>query len=388
MFHFIQRKLAGLRSAGVGAALLALLAFAPTPAAAFCPPCLMDSVISLADVAAKAATLAQMAASQASTLAGIAESTLKTTTGQQGSTASVVGGREKELAAEKELVQAELNYAAASDSQKRFAEAQDKFTAPSAQAYRVCETVVAAASARTVGDESRSMAKAMNYASSQRQTFVENAAQRGKEVLDNYRANYCSSDDEARGRCTAVADKRMQTAAVSADTLMTPVAGETLNEKEKIAAADYIEMVTNPVPPELLPKGLDNKSPAAERFNIAQMNSQAQMSMATTSLQQIMASKSATGTSAEKSISVVGLMKQFVEDKFGNSDYAKGVGAMDNPGLLKEINIQMAARNWINYQSYLQNERVEAVLATQLAIAVKDSSEREIAVARAQVGSR
>ena len=112
------------------------------------------------------------------------------------------------------------------------------------------------------------------------------------------------------------------------------------------------------------------------------MTSQAQMSMANYSLAQILASKMPMGTTPDKAISTVGLMKKFVEERFGNPDYAKGISAMDSPGLLKEINSQMAVRNWINYQSYLQNERVEASLATQLAVAVKDKADQELSAAR------
>lgn len=372
------------RVIAAGSVLAAICAL-PRPALAFCHPCLMDSVISAADVLAKVGTLGQMAASQASTLAGIAASTAKTLLGQQGNTAAVVAGREKELAAEKELVQAELNYRAASDSQKRFAEAQDRFTAPSAQPFRVCETMSASETTTSMSDDARTMAKALNFASGKRLVSNVDAGIRGKAVLDNYRANYCSDADEERGRCTAVSDKRMHNASVSADSLMQPIAGETFSPKEAVAAADFIEMVTNPVPLEGLPKGLENKSSAAERFNLAQMSSQAQMSMANLSLVQILASKMPMGSSPEKSISFVGLMKKTVEEKFGNPEYAAGLSRMDSPGLLKEMNIQMAGRNWINYQTYLQNERVESLLATQLAIAVKDSSEREIAAARARV---
>lgn len=368
----------------VSLAMGSMLGFAPTSAMAWCHPCLMDSVIAASDVAAKVATLAQMAASQASTLAGIAQSTLLTMTGQQGSTASIVASREKELAAEKELVQAELNYDAASEAQKRFAAAQDKFTAPSAQAFRVCEVMRAGDAAKTVGEEARTMGKALSDISSQRQMYTENASVSAKRVLDNYRTNYCSDEDAKRGRCTAV-DRRMQNAGISADSLMSPTAGETFTDAEKVAAIDFIQMVTNPTPQEMLPKGLENKSAAAERFNLTQMHTQAQMSMADHSLMQILASKTATGTTPEKSISVVGLMKKFAEEKFGNPDYVNALGTKDNPGLLKEINSQMAVRNWINYHGYLQNERVEALLATQLVIAVKENSEREIAVARSVV---
>lgn len=382
IFQLPQFKKAGFASAFV---LASMLTMAPKPALAWCHPCLMDGVISAADVAAKVATLAQMAASQASTLAGIAASTLKTITGQSGVTASVVASREKELAAEKELAQAELNYDAATEAQKRFAEAQDNFTAPSAQAFRVCQLMKAGDAAKTAGESSRTVAKALNYASGRRQMYTENSSVRAKEVLDNYRANYCSDADEERGRCTAVSDKRMQNAAVSADSLMSPTAGETFTAKEARAAVDFIEMVTNPVPQELMPKGLDNKSAAAERFNLAQMSGQAQMSVANLSLMQILSSKTPAGSGPDTAISVVGLMKKFAEEKFGNKTYVEGLSQMDNPGLLKEINGQMAVRNWINYHGYLQNERVETILATQLAVAVKDNSEREIAAARAMV---
>ena len=356
-------------------------AFSPTPAMA-CPPCAMDGVISAADVASKIATLAQMAASQASTLAGIAQATWTMLNGESGRTASLVAGREKEIAAEKELVQSELNYQAATEAQKRFALAKDTFTAPSAQPYRVCALLKAGQTAKTMSEDSRTFAKAFNVTSGRKSMYTENAGAAAKAVLDNYRENYCSKEDENRGRCTAVSDKRMHNAAVSADSLMNPIAGETFTPKEAAAAADFIQMVTNPTPQEKLPKGLDNKSIAAERFSLAQMTSQAQMSMANYSLAQILASKMPMGTTPDKAISTVGLMKKFVEERFGNPDYAKGISAMDSPGLLKEINSQMAVRNWINYQSYLQNERVEASLATQLAVAVKDKADQELSAAR------
>ena len=373
---------------GLAAAIVvaAALGGGARPAYAVCAPCLMDGVISAADGLAKGATLAQMAASQASTLAGIAESAYKMMTGQSGVTASVVAGREKELAADKELTQAHLNYQAASAQQKRFTEAQDLYLAPSAQPYRTCETMANANTTQRAGESARTLGKVLNEVAGQNLMRTENAALRAKKVLDNYRANYCSDDDEARGRCKAV-DKKMQNAAVSVESLMNPTAGDTYNDQEAKAALDYVNMVTSPTPPEMLPKALEGKSEAAERFAVAQMSAEAQMSMANHSLVQILASKMPRGKGPEDATSLVGLIKSGIMERFGNPRFAAELAAKDSTGILKDVNRLMAMRNFLAYHSYLQNERVESLLATQLAIAVKDNSEIEIAAARAAAGN-
>lgn len=85
-------------------------------------------------------------------------------------------------------------------------------------------------------------------------------------------------------------------------------------------------------------------------------------------------------------LSVVGLMHKFVDDRFGNPDYSASLQGLNDSGMLREINMHMAFNNWVDYHSYLQNERIEALVATQLASAARERSDRQLSMARGLVG--
>lgn len=310
-----------------------------------------------------------------------------------GSTQSIKGVNEKAINSEKELTQGRLNYDASRNMADVYAKAQEQFTVPEAQAFKTCELLAQAQQTGSAGDNARVMAKTMTTAQNRRNLYTVDAPAAAKAVLDDYKTNYCSAADQERGRCTAVGNVLMQGAATRADTLLTPAANYTYSAEESAAAAAFITMATNPVPAETLPKALE-QSPAGERFILEQMNASAQLSVAQHSLWQIKSAKdaptspngNANAAGYSGALSLVGLMKKFSDDKFGNPQYDVKLSGMNENGLLRELNLQTAYSNWVDYQTYLQNDRIEALLATQLAASARERSERQLAMARAMVG--
>jgi hypothetical protein len=127
---------------------------------------------------------------------------------------------------------------------------------------------------------------------------------------------------------------------------------------------------------------------------LATMVAAAQNSVAYNSLSQIWSSHSAdaglsamTGESPGDALSMVGVMKKFVYSRFVEPKWKSDLAGMDTNGLLKEIAVLMAGQNWMDYQSYLQAERVEAVVATQLAIAARDHNEKRLTELRSKLAA-
>lgn len=370
-------------------ALAVSLSFAPVQQAqAYCGICadvLMQLEIDTQTI------LQAIQQSTNSIIQGIQQSTQNIIEAINGSTQTIKGVTEKVTAGQKELTQGQLNYDASVKVSENFAKAQEQFTAPEAQAFKTCELMNQAQQATSAAENARMETKAMTASRSKRNMYTPNVAAAAKEVVKDYNDNYCTPEDEKRQRCTAVTDPMMQGAAVRADTLLTPAANYTYSDKEAKAADAFITMVTNPVPVESLPKALE-RGVAGERFLVEQMNINAQMSVAEHSMQQIksgmVAPSGGTQNAAGYSgaLSMIGLMKKFTDDKFGNKEYDAKLSGMNANGLLRELNLQTAFSNWVDYQTYMQNERVEALLATQLAAAARERSERQLAVARGLVG--
>lgn len=61
-------------------------------------------------------------------------------------------------------------------------------------------------------------------------------------------------------------------------------------------------------------------------------------------------------------------MKLFVENRFVDQSWYITLSQYNTNGLLRELNKIMAFKSWMDYQSYVQQERVEQNLATQVAI--------------------
>lgn len=355
--------------------LLASSMAIPAPAYAF------ESLMSIA--ASKLAKIMQDIQETAAINAAIIQSTLSQLLSRQSGIESILAEGEKVTAGKKELTQSKLNYQAAQDANERFFSAQNIFLANSSSVPGVCEVMAATQVARTVGDNAQTDAKAFTRVSVKDQMYVENSSQFAKQVMQNYRAKYCTEQDVQRGRCTAVASVMMQGAPLRASTLLTPTSGETYTTEEASAAVDFIQMVTNPVPQEMLPKALESKT-GADRFSLAQMHAHAQMSMASGALNHIMATRRAQGADNQQAISLVGMMKDIVSAGFGDSKHEKEVAGTGEKAMYQQINLHLADSNWMDFQAYQQSERIESLLAVQLSLAARARGNDQTNLARSQ----
>lgn len=374
------------RKTGIAMGLAMALA-APSPAFA------LQSLVEIA--ATKAAEYLQVLAKQAAMLAQWTYDKTQNLLATQSGTESIVASIEKELMGNKELTQAQENYEAANAARLRLESAQDNFTAESAKAFQTCETIAQGSALGGSGGDTKVMAKSGTQAAVQRGLHTENATVAAREVLIDYKAKYCSAEDVKRGFCTTAVADLMQGASLRASTLLMPAAGESYNPVEAIAAADYITMATNPVPDEMLAKGVEKKTGASKRFNLSLMNAQAQMSVAIYSLNEILASRTPETAIAQNAagegdgaISAVGLMKKFAEKRFSDHDFKTKMNNMEEPALLQEFALQMAARNWMDYQSFQQDERIEALVATRLGVLANERNSRQLELARSLVKGR
>lgn len=377
------RRFHTFRKTGIALGMVMIMA-APAPAFAF------QSLMQIA--ATKAAEFMQVLAKEAAMLAQWTYDKTQNLLTQRSGTESIVGAIEKQIAGNKELTQAQLNYEAANSSRLRFQSAQDNFTSESSKSFQTCETIKnASVSVGSIG-ETKELVRHDGRVAAKRGLHTENSSVVARQVLTDYKNKYCSVEDVKRGFCETAAPALMQGASWRASTLLTPAAGETYTTDEADAAADYITMVTGPVPNEMLPKGTEKKIGAAQMFNLTMMSAEAQMSIASHSLNQIRASRSAESELSENAaglndvnLSTVGLMKRFAEKRFSDPKYQEGLSGMLTPALLQEFTLQMAARNWMDYQTYQQDERIEALIATRLSLLAGERNARQLALARSFV---
>lgn len=293
------------------------------------------------------------------------------------STNSIVAAIEKSTGATKELTQAGLNYDAAIIAQQTSAEAYDNFL--SDQAFindpnvgaNSCATIATTEAAASAATSSRLTGKAMTAARLRRDLYTSNSVGAVREATETYNTNFCSEEDVRRGRCSTAAAPHMQAASLNAGSLLVPNGGETYSAEEELAAREYIRMVTNAVPVQSLPIAME-KSEAGKRFILEQRAGAAINSMAMNSLDQIYAARAAedlTHPSYEGAkLSLISLMKKFVEERFSDKEYQMKVEGMNEKGLLHQIATSMAFKNWMSYHAYLQGERTEGLLATTLAL--------------------
>jgi hypothetical protein len=306
-------------------------------------------------------------------------------------TDKTVAAIEKNTGAQKELVQADLNYQAALVATQRAQKANDDFASPRASQYNRCQT--ANTSREIIGTNDNAQVSARGKTSADvRRTLYGDPADEAKKVFDDHKNYFCTTEDARRGRCDA-APPAMRGANMSAGSLLTPVAGDTYSADEARAAKSFITLATDPIVAGPLPPGLD-RSPAGQRYRLESMAAAAQMSVAKHSLNQIMAARSAegelvdiTGGAAGEKLSIKGLMKKFVGDRFGNPNYDQDLATKGEMGLLREVAINLAAKNWMDYHQFSQGERIETLLAVQVAMATRERSERTLAEARAGASS-
>lgn len=203
-----------------------------------------------------------------------------------GSAQTRKGEWEKFLAAAKESATAKLNQQATNAVTKAFAGAQADFTPNNVE--RACrisresqETQSAALSAH-IEKKSVAIAEGMEHNSGKPEAEV------AKAVLQNHNDKYCTQEGVDRQRCTTVSNT--PDADVMASTLLAGDGSETFTKEQYEAARAFMRTVTDPVPPENLPKGMEN-TPAGQRYLLERRVHSALISMSQEGFARILAAR-------------------------------------------------------------------------------------------------
>lgn len=308
-----------------------------------------------------------------------------------GATQAIVGSVEKTITAKEQLETANMNNQAAIRETENYANAQEQYTSAGAKSFKTCAILAREQELKKNEHDANVEAKVSTAMRLKVNLYTENTGQVASDILKNDAALYCTDADVARGReCTANPDVLMQGAGTRADSLLSPAAKSTYSAQEAKAADDFITNLTAIAPDEMAPRAFADR-PGAMRSNIERMHGAAVMSVAQHSLEKIksemksIGAPNAAGYSAD--LSTIGLMQTFVDEKFGNNDYNVHLNAIANEnGMMKELNTQLAFANWVGYRTFMQNDRLEVLLATRLAMSTKEDSQRQLAAARSGVG--
>lgn len=267
------------------------------------------------------------------------------------------------------------------------------------RAYRahddVCRTVNAgeqssrAAEVQRVEQESSVFKSTLRFMGFEDKSRADSA----RKALTTYAQKYCTDADVQLGRCSApAADPAMRGAMLR---IVSPADGtETYSAQEDEAAENAEKMILNPTPAPVLERGVEGTQ-AGKAYILGQMEDTARLSIAARTF--------AWGRSMRKQIDGLGsdipgpvqrarnmsrlqLIKEQAEFRFFNrrtpegSTWYEAVQKSSAEGLLRMLNEQMALKTYLSYENLLQNERMEQILATQLAVMVKDSSSERSAV--------
>lgn len=311
-------------------------------------------------------------------------------------TNAIVAAIEKQTAAESQLQQGDLNYTAATNVFKAKADAQDMFTQPAADlmnpndSANACATMATATAATAAGNNASMTARALSAVQTRKNLYTANSGGVLQQELKIYNTTFCSDQADKRGTCKKVTDS-MQDADQNAGSLLAPVAGRTYSKNEALAAQQFIANVMGPIPQEVLPIVME-RTPTGQRFVVEQRAMESVRSMASFSLSAIFSNNSAddpsAGASSASKVSLVGLMKKYVEDRFGSPVYRDSLATLNEIGLLRQIAENAAFQNWMDYQQYLQGERTEGLLATTLALNARERTERVLPALRQQASVR
>lgn len=223
----------------------------------------------------------------------------------------------------------------------------------------------------------------LNQISTKRNLYTPSTAAAVQKVTSTHAEKYCSDADAQLGRCTAVSST-LQNADVKADTLLNQ---NSMSSDQLAAAQAYVTNVTNPIPTQQIPKKWES-TPQGKAFLAGQYVEQARMSVAENSLNASIASRTpitGLGTAAQLNkadVSETELMESIVRGRFESPDWYTMVAGFSTDNLLREQNKMLAFQLWMDLKSYQQFERVETILATQLAMEVKADGELRNARAR------
>lgn len=263
--------------------------------------------------------------------------------------------------------------------EEKRAEAQQDYELSPRMCY---DTAIGNASGVAAG-ETREGADALNRESAERILHTPNTTAAISRIYRDHMSKYCSAADEKAGRCSAV-DPAMQNADVRADAFM----GKTsLNPREADAAKAFISNVVSPIPTQNIPAGWE-KTPQGKAFVAGQMMEQAGASVAANTFNTALAERTPVeglGSAAmlnRADVSERDIMEATVRGRHGSVAWRKAIAGMSATNLLRELNQQFAFGLYMDYKELSALERIETILATDLAITVRQDSEQRLARAR------
>lgn len=250
---------------------------------------------------------------------------------------------------------------------------------------RACYELQAAGAVGQAESSYDGVVQSVNKAVADRTLYTPNTAGAIGAMYRTHAQKYCSAQDVRLGRCSSAAAADLQNADIRADNLL---ARDVYSSQQQDAAMSFVNNVLNPIPTQMLPKGWE-KTDAGKEFIAGQMVEQGRNSVAANSFAHMVAMRQVQpglGTAAgldTPDISLKQLIRSQADGRFLSPQWYKMIGsAQSEHQLLREINKQMAFQIWLDYQTYEQNERMEAVLATDMSISAKRDSEGRLAEAR------
>lgn len=249
---------------------------------------------------------------------------------------------------------------------------------------RVCFETAGGASAAVAAGEVRETLNDLNRDFAQRTMFTPNTSAAVGKLYDDHISKYCSQQDVDLGRCSRAADPTLQNADVRADSTLNT---SSYTPDQIVAARAFVNNVANPMPTQNIPKSWES-TPQGKTFVAGQYIEQARASVAANSLNAAVARRipiQGLGSSAmlnKPDVSEMELMESQVRGRFESPAWYTMIASLSLENLLREANKMQALKLWMDLKSYQQMERVEAVLATQLAVDVKRDSEQRLREAR------
>jgi len=232
--------------------------------------------------------------------------------------------------------------------------------------------------------------RGLNDKAAARTLFTPNTSAAVAKLYDDHASKYCSQQDADLGRCSAV-DPKLQNADVRADSVL----NTSSYTPEQIAAAQaFVTNVANPVPTQNIPKDWE-QTRQGKTFVAGQYIEQARASVAANSLNAAIAARTpiqGLGTAAmlnKADVSEQELFESQVRGRLESPAWYKMIAGFSLENLMREVVKIRALQARMDLAEYLRTERIEAVLATQLAIANKQDAElrqRELRAAAAKAG--
>ena len=302
---------------------------------------------------------------------------------------------ERQNAFNKALNETAQNYDKQYKLQEHTADIESKYGSSdptSQQQSDACEVIALGGNLSTAIANKRERSTALANDFLHNNTATEDPMTSARNTLKLHSDNFCSDEDKSRGRCSTVAPLDLQGADLKASNLFEPNETLTYGDKESLAAKEYISNLVSAAPTPALSKRAE-ATPAGRAYLAAQFTEQRKLDIAAHSLREIFASREeepGLGTKVNMptpNASVMGVIKHYAS-RFLDPAWTTSFGSMNEIDLLREQTRLMAFKTFMDYQSYMQGERTEAIVATLAIDQIKSNPSPDLNALRQKAQSR